>query len=208
MCVYSLQNKNIMVYCYQNKEHSLLLQGERNMKPTIYLDVDDCLIYHPVYTNIINSYYKFNGNESEINYKEKILQYVYNGFGKLVINKLFLSMLLEFNDKVNIAIVEDLATEKNILDYIDKESVEFLMDSSIKFVTDDQVFCNGIKLTTRCDKLTEKFGCSILFVLGKHDWNNVDDTTNISNVYIVHTFDEVKEIINFFADNSEFIIHE
>lgn len=208
MCVYSLQNKNIMVYCYQNKEHSLLLQGERNMKPTIYLDVDDCLIYHPVYTNIINSYYKSNNDEFEINCKEKVLQYVYGVFGELVVDKSFLSKLLEFSDKVNIAIVEDLVTEKHIFDYMDKESIEFLMNSPIKFVTDEQMFCNGIKLTTRCDKLIDsEFGYSILFVLGKHSWNDADEAVNVQNAYIAYTIEEVEEIINFFADNMEFITH-
>ena len=97
-----------------------------------------------------------------------------------------------------------------MFNYIDEEGVELLINSPIKFVSSDQIFCNGIKLTTRCDKILDnRTACSILFLVTKEkEWNDINDIVNIPNVYVVHTFDEVIELVNFFADNMEFISYE
>lgn len=181
------------------------------MKPTIYLDVDDSLLYHPFLEDIINRCCKMNDDEYEMNQKENTLKRTCNLFDnnyKLPINKDALSKLLELKDKINIAIIEDIVVENHMLYYVDDDGINFLIDSFIKFVSDNQVFCNGIKLTTRCDKLTGNTACSILFVPNKNEWNDLDNIENIPNVYIAHTFDEVIELINFFTDNMEFISYE
>ena len=129
---------------------------------------------------------------------------------KLPIDKNIVSRLTKLSDKVNLAIIEDAVVENHMFNYIDEESIELLINSPIKFVSSDQIFCNGIKLTTRCDKiLNNQTACSILFLVTKEEeWNDINDIVNIPNVYVVHTFDEVVELVNFFADNMEFISYE
>ena len=127
---------------------------------------------------------------------------------KLPIDTIIISELIKLSDKINLAIIEDIAVENHMFNYIDDEGVELLINSPIKFVSDNQVFCNGIKLTTRCDKITNNTACSILFIQNKKEWNNLDDIVNIPNVYIAYTFDEVVELINFFADNMELVVYE
>lgn len=183
------------------------------MKPTLYLDVDDSLLYHPVLYNFINRCCKMNNGEYEINQKENTLKNTCNLFKdnyKLPIDKNIISRLIKLSDKVNLAIVEDAVVENHMFNYIDEEGIELLINSPIKFVPSNQIFCNGIKLTTRCDKILDNHtACSILFLVTKEkEWNNINDVVNIPNVYVVHTFDEVVELINFFADNMEFISYE
>ncbi len=181
------------------------------MKPTIYLDVDDSLLYHPSLYNFINRCCKMNNDEYEINQKESTLKNTCNLFVdnyKLPIDTIIISELIKLSDKINLAIIEDIAVENHMFNYIDDEGVELLINSPIKFVSDNQVFCNGIKLTTRCDKITNNTACSILFIQNKKEWNNLDDIVNIPNVYIAYTFDEVVELINFFADNMELVVYE
>ena len=125
--------------------------------------------------------------------------------------KYYLKVLEGLNYKVIDYIYNDYEV-KNIYEfnYIDEEGIELLVSSPIKFVPSNQIFCNGIKLTTRCDKILDNYtACSILFLVTKEkEWNNINDVVNIPNVYVVHTFDEVVELVNFFADNMEFISYE
>lgn len=183
------------------------------MKPTLYLDVDDSLLYHHDLYNSINRCCKMNNGEYEINQKENTLKNTCNLFEdnyRLPIDKGIISQLIKLSNKINLAIVEDTVVENHMFNYIDEEGIKTLIDSPIKFVSSNQIFCNGIKLTTRCDKiLNNQTACSILFLATKEqEWNNINDVANTPNVYIAYTFDEVIELINFFADNMEFISYE
>lgn len=183
------------------------------MKPTLYLDVDDSLLYHPSLSFFINRCCKMNNGEYEINRKENTLKNtcdLFEGNYKLPLDKNVISKLIKLSDKVNLAIIEDAVVENHMFNYIDEEGIELLINSPIKFVSSDQIFCNGIKLTTRCDKILDnRTACSILFLVTKEkEWNDMNDIVNIPNVYVVHTFDEVVELVNFFADNMEFISYE
>lgn len=183
------------------------------MKPTLYLDVDDSLLYHPSLSFFINRCCKMNNGEYEINRKENTLKNtcdLFEGNYKLPLDKNVISKLIKLSDKVNLAIIEDTVVENHMFNYIDEEGIELLINSPIKFVSSDQIFCNGIKLTTRCDKILDnRTACSILFLVTKEkEWNDINDIVNIPNVYVVHTFDEVVELVNFFADNMEFISYE
>lgn len=183
------------------------------MKPTLYLDVDDSLLYHPGLSFFINRCCKMNNGEYEINRKENTLKNtcdLFEGNYKLPLDKNVISKLIKLSDKVNLAIIEDAVVENHMFNYIDEEGVELLINSPIKFISSDQIFCNGIKLTTRCDKILDnRTACSILFLVTKEkEWNDINDIVNIPNVYVVHTFDEVVELVNFFADNMEFISYE
>ena len=101
------------------------------MKPTLYLDVDDSLLYHPYLYNFINRCCKMNNGEYEINQKENTLKNTCNLFKdnyKLPINKDIVSRLIKLSDKVNLAIIEDAVVENHMFNYIDEESIEVLID--------------------------------------------------------------------------------
>ena len=54
------------------------------MKPTLYLDVDDSLLYHPDLYNSINRCCKMNNGEYEINQKENTLKNTCNLYGTML----------------------------------------------------------------------------------------------------------------------------
>lgn len=164
------------------------------MKPTIYLDIDDPFL-NQGYVNVFpNKYYEVKGIEFDT-FKNNN-----NVVGKIHLSDVVIDLIENYIDKFQWI----LLCPYRIFDVADEYTIDKINELDIVILNDTEDI-NGIKITTDSRNVIDDIRyCKILFNENLQ-MEHVYDVTNIENMYLVNTLDDLMQILDFFAKNQEFI---
>lgn len=163
------------------------------MKPTIYLDIDDPFL-NQGYVNVFpNKYYKIKGIEFD-SFKSS------NIVGKIHLSDVVINLIENYIDKFQWI----LLCPYHIFDIADEYTIDKINELDIVILNDADSI-NGIKIATDSRNIIDDIRCCKILFNENLQMEYVYDTTNIENMYLVNTFDDLIQILDFFAKNQEFI---